>query len=186
MVAKVMRGRARVRGEVCSNPRGEEPGEETEEESRYKKLNDLQREKSIFFLFFGQYDKWNFDINKLNIVALERWRQSWRGWRLRVERHSRSPNNFLCFSSSFSPKEIVLPKFLKEKIHFNQSWNAFFKFRKTRKRENKQTSEVASASQVFLQSFNFLIREPSKRKNGKSWDFVRDVRMDSCFEPIIY
>jgi len=30
----VMRGRARVRGEVCSNPRGEEPGEETEEESR--------------------------------------------------------------------------------------------------------------------------------------------------------
>jgi len=29
----VMRGRARVRGEVCSNPRGEE-GEETEEESR--------------------------------------------------------------------------------------------------------------------------------------------------------
>ena len=28
-----MRGRARVRGEVCSNPRGEE-GEETEEESR--------------------------------------------------------------------------------------------------------------------------------------------------------
>ena len=51
-----MRGRARVRGEVCSNPRGEEPGEETEEESRYKKLNDLQEKKHIF-LFFGQYDK---------------------------------------------------------------------------------------------------------------------------------
>ena len=32
-MTKVMRGRARVRGEVCSNPRGEE-GEETEEESR--------------------------------------------------------------------------------------------------------------------------------------------------------
>ena len=49
MVAKVMRGRARVRGEVCSNPRGEEPGEETEEESRYKKLNDLQGKKAYFF-----------------------------------------------------------------------------------------------------------------------------------------
>ena len=32
-MTKVMRGRARVRGEVCSKPRGEE-GEETEEESR--------------------------------------------------------------------------------------------------------------------------------------------------------
>ena len=45
MRTKVMRGRARVRGEVCSNPRGEE-GEETEEESRHE---------FIFFFFWALY-----------------------------------------------------------------------------------------------------------------------------------